>query len=292
MKALWAYEPFHQDDTRIKGMHLLLKQLVGSPSNIEVGFVVTRTEPNLNLAFNIPYEDRFSVYPRKIVKDSLRRAKVSVEDRKIHVDDYETFSNTKAVDRFLTLAKSRNADLIALYTQSRHGFQRLALGSFAETAVHRSKTSLLLANPQVTFFKKTKNIFFMSDFTPASKKHLKQVIQICKKLKAHLTVFHAAEVIYKWSLDESNPKIHAYRRRVNRIQSWIEQECQRASVNCRVIVNSEMRSVSELALKAAAKTKSDLIVVAAKSGPMTALMGGSITRQLVRASVKPILVLK
>ena len=59
-----------------------------------------------------------------------------------------------------------------------------------------------------------------------------------------------------------------------------------------MIVSSEMRSVTEMALKLAKKTKSDLIVVAAKSGAMTALMGGSITRQVVRESAKPVLVLK
>lgn len=44
MKALWAFEPFHQDKTRIKGMHNTLSLLAGSPSKVEVGFVVTRTE--------------------------------------------------------------------------------------------------------------------------------------------------------------------------------------------------------------------------------------------------------
>jgi len=292
MKALWAYEPFHQDEKRIGGMHQLLKQLVATPSNIEVGFIVTRTESSLNLAFDIPHEERFSVYPRKLVKESLKKSKVSIDDKKIHVVDCETFSNTKAVDRLLNLAKSRNSDLIALNTQSRHGFQRLVLGSFAENAIHRSRVNLLLVNPKIDFSKKLKSVFFMTDFSPASKKQIKQVIHICKQLKASLTVFHAAEVIYKWSLDESNPKIHAYRRKVARTQSWIEQECRRASIKCNVIVSSEMRSVTEMALKLAKKTKSDLIVVAAKSGAMTALMGGSITRQVVRESAKPVLVLK
>ncbi len=292
MKALWAYEPFHQDENRVRGVHQLLKQLVGTPSNIEVGFIVTRNESNLNLAFDIPPEERFSLYPRKLIKESLKKLKIGIDDKKIHVIDYETSSDTKAVDRLLSLAKSRNSDLIALYTHSRHGFQRFVLGSFAETAIHRSRVNLLLASPKVDFSKEVENVFFMTDFSPASGKHLKRVLQICKQLKATLTVFHAAEVIYKWSLDESNPKIHAYRRKVARTQSNIEQECQLAGIKCSVIVRSEMRSVTEMALQSAKKCKSDLIVIAAKSGAMTALMGGSITRQVVRESEKPVLVLK
>lgn len=292
MKALWAYEPFHQDQKRTSGMYELLRQLVGSPSNIEVGFVVTGMEANLNLAFDVPYEERFSLYPRRLIKESLKKAKISVDDKRIHVVEYETFSNTKAVDQMLGLAKSRKAGLIALYTQSREGFQRFMLGSFAETTIHRSSTDLLLVSPKVEFSNKVKNVFFMSDFTPASKKDLQRVIQICKQLKASLTVFHAAEVIYSWSLDENSPKVKAYRRKVEKTKTWIDQACRRASVKCDVIVSSEMSSTSEIALREAKRSKSDLLVVAAKSGPRAALMGGSITRKLVRASVKPVLVLK
>lgn len=292
MKALWAYEPFHQDEKRIQGMHRILKQLVAKPSNIEIGFIVTRHEPSLHLAFDIPPEERFSLYPRELIKRSLKASKVTIDNKKIHIVDYETLSDTKSVDQLLKLAKARNADLIALNTHSRQGFERLVLGSFAETAIHRSRVNLLLVNPRSDFSQKIKNVFFMTDFSPASKKHFKQVVHICKQLKASLTVFHAAEVIYKWSLAEGNPKVHAYRRKVTKIQSWIEQECRGAGIKCAVIVNSEMTSVTEAGLKSANKYKSDLIVVVAKSGAMTALMGGSITRQVVRKSAKPVLILK
>jgi nucleotide-binding universal stress UspA family protein len=292
MKALWAYEPFHQDQKRISGMHRLLRQLVGSPSNIEAGFIVTRTETNLNLAFDVPDHERFSLYPRKLIKESLKKSKVSIDNKRIHVVDYETLSNTKAVDRMLAVAKSRKAGLIALYTQSRAGFRRFVLGSFAETMIHRSSTDLLLANPKVEFSKNIKKVFFLSDFTPASKKHLTHVVQLCRRLKAQLVVFHAAEAVYKWSLDENNAKIKAYRRKVEKTKTEIEKECQRASVKCDVVITSDMWSTSDIAIRTADKMNVDLLVVAAKSSPMAALMGGSITRQLVRASSKPVLVLK
>jgi nucleotide-binding universal stress UspA family protein len=40
------------------------------------------------------------------------------------------------------------------------------------------------------------------------------------------------------------------------------------------------------------KKKIDLVAVSAKIGPMAALIGGSITRQIVRGSQVPVLVLK
>jgi nucleotide-binding universal stress UspA family protein len=292
MKALWAFEPFHQDTMRIKGMYNTLRQLVGSPSGIEVGFVANRSEPSLNLAFDIPEEERFSIYPRKLIKQELKKARAEVEDKKIHLVEHHTISTTKAVDRFLKLASDRDADLIGLFTHARKGYLRFVIGSFAETAIHRSKLSLLIFNPQTKVAPKIKNVLYASDFSPASKKHLKSVMAYCKKLKSNLTVFHQAEVIYKWSLDESNPKIHAYRRKVDRMKTWIEQECHRAGISVEVIVASELKATSDMIFANMKKKKIDLVVVSAKAGPMAALMGGSITRQIVRGSRVPVLVLK
>jgi len=292
MKALWAFEPFHQDKTRVKGVYNLITQLVEFPSDISLGFIVTRTESKLNWAFKIPYKERFSVYPKKLTKEVLRKANISIEDKKIHIVDFETSSNTKAVDRLLALAKLQGADLITLYTHARKGFKRLVIGSFAETAIHRSKINLLLVNPNTKFSDKIKNSFYASDFSPESRGHLKEVIQICKATKTSLTVFHVAQVIYKWSLDESNPEIHAYRKKVNKMEAWVEQECQNSEIKAEIIVKSELRSIDDLFEKAVLKSKADLIIVVAKSGKLTSLMGGSFTRQIVRSSTKPVLVLK
>lgn len=292
MKALWAFEPFHQNNNKTQEMYNLLKTLTGSNSNIEVGFVVTRAEPQLNLAFDIPRTERFTSYPLELVKDTLKKAKVPIEAKKIHVLDCETFSNTKAVDCLLKQGRKQKADLIALYTQSRQGFQRFVLGSFAETAIHRSRNDLLLISPEAKVAKKLKKIFYMTDFSPSSLKHLRHTIALCKKVKSELVVFHAAEVIFKWSMDEGNPKIRAYRNKINKMQKTVLSESQRAGVRCSVIINSEVKSTSEVALKIANQEKADLIVVTAKSGPLKALIGGSITRQVVRASQKPVLILK
>lgn len=292
MKALWAFEPFHQDKTRLKGMHSTLSLLAGSPAKVEVGFVVTHTESSLSLAFDIPEEERFNIYPRKLIKQELKKARIKAEVKNIHVVEYATMSNTKAVDRLLRLATDREADLIGLFTHSTKGFFRFAIGSFAETAIHRSKVSLLIFNPQTQVAPKIKNMLFASDFSASSKKHLKTVLAYCKKLNSDLTVFHHAETIYKWSLDESNPKIQAYRRRVNRTKSWIEQECQRAGISGEVIVASDFKATADLIFTNMNLKKIDLVVVSAKVGPVAALMGGSITRQIVRGSKVPVLVLK
>lgn len=292
MRALWAFEPFHQDTQRIQGMHRTLTQIVGSPQNIEVGFVVTRTEPSLSLAFDVPPEERFGLYPLRATKLALEKAKVKVPDRNIHVVDYETYSNTRAVDRFLALAKTQKSDVIALFTHAKQGYIRLAVGSFAETAIHRSKVDLLILNPKTKTAPKIKNILFANDFSLNSKKQLLRVIDQCKKSKAHLTVFHHAEFVYKWSLNEASPKIKAYRKKVDTMKAWVEGQGKKAGVPTQVFIASEFQATADLILRQAKKSKADLIAVTAKTGPIAALMGGSVTRQVLRSSPAPVWVLK
>jgi nucleotide-binding universal stress UspA family protein len=292
MKAMWAFEPFHQDQKRLKGMHHTLGLFAGSPSKVEIGFVVTRTEPALHLAFKASDDEQFITYPRKLIKQELKKAGIKLDDKNIHVVDYPTLSTTKSVDRLLQLTSERGAGLIGLFTHARKGFLRYLVGSFAETMIHRSSLSLLVFNPKTRVSPKISNVLYASDFSPDSEKHLKTVVAYCKELKSTLTVFHHAEMIYKKSMDESNPKIHAYRTEIDQIKMRIEQECRRSGVSVEVILVSEFRATSDLVFKNLKKKKIDLVAVSAKIGPMAALIGGSITRQIVRGSQVPVLVLK
>lgn len=292
MKTLWAFEPFHQDTKRITGMNNVLRQLANIEEDVEIAFVVTRTEANLNLAFNIPKKDRFTTYPLNMIKQTLKKAKLHFADQKIHVIDFESVSTTKAVDKLLGLAAEKSAGLLGLFTHARKGYSRFLLGSFAETAIHRSSINLLILNPKTEVKEKIKKVFFASDFSPIAEKRLQVVIDQCQKLKASLTVFHHAEPIYKWSLDESNPEIHAYRKKVKGSQDFIESECKKAGVKVKVIITADFESTTELIFKSVEKVQSDLIVVCAQSGPVASFLGGSITRQVIRKSALPVLVLK
>lgn len=292
MKALWSYEPFHQDTQRTKSMHQILAQLVGNADKIEVGFISTHQEPDLTLAFDVPEEKRFNEYPKTQIKKELKAAKVKLSDARIKVVEHQVYSTTKVVDRMLELASERNCDLIGLFTHARKGYLRFLVGSFAETTIHRSQNDLLLLNPKVVVKSKVRNVLFASDFGANSKKEFAKVIRYTKNLGAALTVFHHADPTYKWSLDEKNPKIINYRKSVDKMKSWIEDESGKAGIGVNIVVASEFQSTSALIFKLVKKGKIDLIAVCAKSGPMAALMGGSVTRQIVRESSVPVLIIK
>lgn len=292
MKALWAFEPFHQETTRIRLMDQLLQQLTGSRQRMELAFVITRAEPGMNLAFDVPREQRYTTFPKQMTKLALKKAGVELPDRNIHMIDFETLSTTKTVDRFLKLAKARKTDLIGIYTHARRGFTRSVLGSFAETAIHRSRQNLLVVNPLAKIDGKLRNILYATDFSSPSEKHLKFLLPLCRRLKAQLTVFHHHEAIYRWSLNEAEREIKALRSRTEKKRLEIESACRRAGVRHKFVFSEAFKATSDLILSLITKEKPDLVAVTAKSGPTVALLGGSVTRKIVRSSPVPILVLK
>jgi nucleotide-binding universal stress UspA family protein len=292
MRALWAFTPFDADSKQLAGFYRTLAQVTGSEDDIEVGFISSHTESDLNLAMDVPRSERHTAYPKKLIKSAQRGARISIDDAKIHVVDYPTVSTTKAVDRLLRLARERNAGLIGLFTQARRGFQRLVLGSFAETAIHRSKTNLLLASPKATFSPKIRTVLFASDFSESSMKHLRSIVALCRRLKAKLIVYHAAEMAFRWANDDRHPGVEIYRRQVEARRIAIQKMCARGGVSCDVRITADFATVAKNVLRLAQEKSVDLIVVTAKAGPAATLVGGSVTRRIARTSSTPVLVLK
>jgi nucleotide-binding universal stress UspA family protein len=292
MKVLWGFEPRTQSKTAIKGMASLLGRLSQGGRDLNLGFVVTENEVYLHTAYDVPVDERYDTYPKSLIQKDLRKAGVQLDSSKIQVLHRRTLSTTKAVDHFLRLARSQRAGLVALYTRNKKGIERLIMGSFAETAIHRSRIDLLLAGPGTKYPARVRKIFYASDFGPESKRDLRRVLAMCRLMGASLTVYHAAEVIYRWSLDESSPRVKAYRREVDRMTAWMENAGKKARVRCSVVVDAEFESIPGRVLRAARVAKADLLVVSAKAGPLAALMGGSVTRSIVRHGNYPVWILK
>lgn len=137
MKILWSIEPIGQSPATTKNMYNIIKQLAGAATNVELGFVSTRTEIYLNSAFDIPDDNRFTLYPLNLLNTTLRKSRIKIEDKRIHIVDYETRSNTKAVDSLLKLAKMKKSrsdcNLHSFSTRSRAlGFRKFRKLQFIE----------------------------------------------------------------------------------------------------------------------------------------------------------------
>jgi nucleotide-binding universal stress UspA family protein len=292
MKTLWAIEPFNQDIKRVEHIHNLIRQFLDSSNELEVGYIATGAENELALAFDVPIGERFTVYPLKLIQTILQKAGVRIANGNVFVEYSDTLSTTKAVDQLLAHAEKSNSDLIVVASHTRHGMKRFILGSFAETIIHRSDRNILVVNPNTCFSAKIRNVFYSSDFGDDEIQYIIRAIELSVKLKAELTVFHVPPMRYNTGIDEIGSGTEAYRDHVKQMREEIQNECVKRNVDFKVVIPTVTNPVSELAIRFAKTSRADLIVVSAKSGPMTALMGGSITRKIVRASHRPVLILK
>lgn len=243
------------------------------------------------MAYDVPKEERFTIYPKEVLKKKLLRSGIPSKNVKINVVDYPTFSKTKDAGRLLRLAKDNNCDVCVIFSQGQGEIKKLFLGSFAESAVHLSDRKLLIINPHTKLPKKIRTVLFCYDEPSRDSAFtLKSMIKFCHERQAKLVIFHAAQFCY--DAPEAGDEIKAYNKPVKNWQSAIEKQCKKSKVKCEFQISSEFEMVSDLALRAAKRVQADLISVLAKSDRATALMGGSVTRQILRSSDLPVLVIR
>lgn len=293
MKIFWGIDPFHQNKTQLQRAYKLILAMKVKPSDeIHVGYVVTHNETDLTLAFDVPLEERFTSYPKLILEKKLKHAGIPTQKLHLHVEDFPTLSTTKAAERFLKMAQQNGCDLCVVYSQGGSLVKKLFLGSFAESIVHLAQNKLLIVNPHSKLQSGIKNVFFCYDGERVSQKALEDTIMFCKEKGARLIVFHAGRFIYAVTDKNLSSDEKAYKQKLNLTKKSVEDACAKREVTCKYIISTNFEMISALALKHASKERADLIAVVAKSGRGTAFMGGSVTRQILRASRVPVMVLR
>lgn len=292
MKLAWAFEPNDLTTKQLKTMHSFIGRFADDPTKLEIIHVEGDVFPGLAdpMGSISPVSN-----PRDIRRDvdrSLAKAGILLPERQIHLLHIPVSSISNSVRETLATARKQRADAIALFTKGNRGLERFFMGSFSETMLHQSDLDLLLMSPKTRWSGQIDRVLYLDDFSEDSKKNLARVIKLCRAQRSGLTVFHVPHLTYHWSFEEQNEVVQKYRRYVDEMKAYLEKTCARYEVPCEVILGAGPQDIAAAAFKVARKKRSDLIVVAAKIGPIGALLGGSITRSVIRNSTLPVYVLK
>lgn len=291
MKILWTFDPFEKNKKLRTFGKKLLSSLFNASDRIDAVYVAFLGEVNLTHAFNIPKKNRFTTYPKKLINTELK--KLSLKNIGTVVLNEPTASLTSAVRALASHSIHSGYDLIVSSTHGKSGWSRFILGSFAETLVHASVTDLLLYNQKTKLNKTPKTILYAHDFSKKGSDGLSKVMDYAKKWNASITIIHITEPNYSSKFAQSDDTIQAYRSYVSDVATQIEKTVQRENLSCNVIVETNWKkSESELILDTCKKIKADIIAVTAKSGRLAPLLGGSVTRNIIRMARIPILILK
>lgn len=291
MKVAWAFNPFDHN-RRIIGKSLALAKSLRAPKQVlEVVYVAAPSEAELATAFGVPAKQRFTKYPREIVEESLQAAGVkSFKTTILTRSTYSLSSAAKALAKHL--ARTR-ADLTLLPSHGRRGVSRVFLGSFAETLVHYAKSDLLVFNEtSVISGKKPKILVFAHDFSEMGDHGLERALEYAKQWKAALHVIHIPEPAYGFRFKGQDERVEGYRERVRGKMQLVAEKLKTSKVKGSVEVAAKWASVADLIVRHARLHKADDIVVVAKAGRLANFVGGGVTRQILRVSSVPVLVLR
>lgn len=284
VKILWTFNPFDKNRELYSFGKNILTHLFDKKDLIEVIYVASNAEAELATSFNIPIEKRYSDYPKKIIKEELK--KLSLESCKIKILFEKSLSLTASVKKVVGYTKKNKVDLIVIATNAKKNLPKAIFGSFAETMIHLSICDILIYHQGTRFdLKKPENIVYAHDFTLKGDLGLKRLIKYIKKWDSFLTIVHVP-------IPSVGTELHDFKDSMKRKAQKIQSLMVREKIKCKICLEYEVRPISEILLEIGDENKGGMIVLTAQSSKLTAFLGGSITRQVLRESTLPTMVLK
>jgi nucleotide-binding universal stress UspA family protein len=291
VRIAWAFNPF-DDNRKLQQRALaILRAIAGPRDRLEAVYVASPMEVALATAFDVPEASRYSRYPQQCVEAGLR--KLGLPRVPATVLTEKSLSLSAAARAFAAHARRTKADVTLVASHARKGVPRLFIGSFAETLVHLSRNDLLVFHERTRPWQRApRSLLYAHDLSRAGDRGFEKALAHAKRWKSALHVIHVPDPAYGIRFDDQQPRVGSYRKRVEKKLQAIEARSRRAGVAGSAVIDAQWAPIAELVLARAERVHADLLVVFAKSGPLAGFMGGSVTRQILRASGAPVLVVK
>ena len=171
-----------------------------------------------------------------------------------------------------------NTVLIALGTHGRSGFEKLKLGSVAETVLRESTCPILTVGPNVKVVDSAeiKRIVCPVDFSPESENSLRYAAEIAGLFDAELLVIHVAAKQESSDDDED----------LSALCSWVPTE---TKGRCKLQELVRRGDVSEEILREAIDSSADLIVIGVSHGTFSDETLGEKTTEILRDASCPVI---
>lgn len=291
MKIFWAMDPFTEDLEFRKASVAVLRWMSRPSDKTTAVYVYSPPAVGFPSIEGFPMGVGFPAVSKRTALDQMKKLKVS--GMRTEVIESANASLTDSVRVLSTHVHKQRGDLILSSTHARSGMPRFVLGSFAETLIHFAKTDLLLFQPTVRLSgAKPSRLLYAHDFSRVGEIGLRRAIDYASRFGARLDVFHIPHTSYGVRFEGQDPKVDTYRKSVQAKVRRVEKILREAGLEGSVLIGSEWAPMISMILKTATKQKSDLLVTTAQTGRFAALLGGSVTRNLIRRSKIPTLVLK
>lgn len=294
-RIIWAVDVFWEDSKLHRSAISALRALADrTQCEIEPVFVLSPAQLNLSLEFSPPWIQQYRPAAERALASFVSRLKIPGLI-KPHLIVHNAPSTTQAVKALSQYAQMVGADAILASTHGRKGIGRFFLGSFSEALLINSRVPVFTVNPKLKMSGALDHVLFPTDFGHGAKYAFKRVVALAANLKANLTLYHAIrypiEPVFQsgiYLLGGAWVPVHAYfdievERKYRHSEGWADW-AHKQGVNTDIVIRTEGGNISDTILELAKKKNVGLIAMEAQSGPITAAIVGSITRQVVRGA--------
>lgn len=311
-KVIWAVDAFESKPDAHAHVAGLLQSLAKREAiDLEAVYVLSPSQLNVPMELSGPWVAQYRPAAEAALDFVLKSNGLSGYSRS-HVLVQNYSSNSEAVKALLAYANRNQVELLVSGTHARKGLERVLMGSFAETLIHHSDVPLIVVGPDgkptpvdqvqspVSLFS---TILFPTEFRQNSKRIFRMVTQFASEVGASILLFHSVPAPLDpivqsgaYLLGGSWIPVSTYfsdegersRRRAEAWADWAKNQ----GVSVDVTIYSQGGSVAEAVLETAAKKRVGMIALEAQTGPVASVLIGSVTRQILRLSSIPILILR
>lgn len=296
-KIIWAADPLDDKKNQSHGIAVLKELSKRTGASIEPVYVLS----DGLLSLSIPREElvrQFKPASERALKHLIKSGQITnLKSPTVLVSAPSSRTGAaQALDRY---AGKQKADLIMVNSHGRHGLKRAILGSFAETLALHSKTPVLISGPKSKRNLRLDHILFPTDFSAGSKKMFKRVLELAKKLNAKITLLHAVinpiepfvqsgAVLMSGGFVSAHDYVTPSIERQKKTASLWAKEAKSAGVKLTSVIDVDSGSVSLSILDFAQKNETGLIAMASQSSAASAVLLGSVGRNVARQSPCPV----
>lgn len=213
-------------------------------------------------------------------------------------------SSLESAELLSQYAFSEGAELILVSTHARSGIRRLFLGSFAETLVLHSQVPVMVVGSQIKKPITMDKLIYPTEFGLHSRQVFRRAVSIAKQFNSKLILFHSIphpvesflqSGVYLLGGGSWVPVQLYFGKQIDRqtrhSEAW-SRWAKTQGVDVQFVVQAAGGSIAESVVSIANKERAGCILMEAKSGPISAALIGSVTRQVIRSAPCPVWVMR
>ncbi len=291
-KIIWAYDALSESDTQ-KNVQFLLGALARATG--------VKIEPVYIL--NPPYADGSETTPSNLEQAYTALGNTKLAALKEHSQIQTLTSGKVLINRepsiraqvrtLVDYAKQQNADAIVVSTHGRKGAARFFLGSFAETLSIHSDVPVFTVNPQTMVRESIAKILFPTNFAARFRPDFEQAVALAKSLDATVTLWYKQPILSFYMM---NPEVYRFieeetseRREIAKEwQSWAMQ----SGVKVELRIDDRPEYLTSALEDFATSGDFDLVAMSTQADTASAILVGSVARQMIRHSPCPVWIIK